>query len=305
LACLAQMREDRCDYCLELSINTLKTHLSSGVGLKEVIAVIHLPRLPSLYTRVELNSVVEYAVREAGLLEELGYSGVIVENYGDAPYSKRVRDPLTLCSMTSIVREVVRATSLKVGVNLLRNSGREAYSIAVAGGAEFIRVNALVETIVSDSGLIEPDALRLRALRPNYPGVQVYADVLVKHASSLRFALSLLEAESPVVSKSTLEDYYRELVEDYVERGGADALVVTGLRTGEPPPLRLLELTKKYSPVPVLAGSGVTPENAERVLRLVDGVIVGTYIKVNGRAGNPTDPERARQLISRIRELVQ
>jgi len=273
--------------------------------LKEVIGVIHLPRLPSVYSSVDLNSIIDYAVREARLLEELGYSGVIVENYGDKPYSKRVRDPVTLCSMTSIVREVVKSTSLKIGVNLLRNSGREAYSVAVASGAKFIRVNALVETIISDSGVIEPEASRLRPLRINYPDIEIYADILVKHASSLRLALSILEAENSVTSKGSLEDYYRELVGDYVERGGASALVVTGLRTGEPPPIRLLELTKKYSPIPVLAGSGVTLENIDKVARIVDGVIVGSYIKKQGKAGNPTDPDRAKQLILKIRELTQ
>ena len=89
-----------------------------------------------------------------------------------------------------------------------------------------------------------------------------------------------------------------------MERGRADAIIVTGLKTGEPPPLRLLELTKKYSRVPVLAGSGVTAENINRVLKLVDGVIVGSYIKIQGRAGNPTDPKKARQLILKTRELI-
>ncbi|MCC6011238.1 MAG: BtpA/SgcQ family protein [Desulfurococcaceae archaeon] len=272
--------------------------------LREVIAVIHLPRLPSLYHRVDLNSIIDYAVREVKLLEELGYSGIIVENYGDYPYSKRVRDPVTLCSMTSIVKEVVRASSLKVGVNLLRNSGREAYSVAVASGARFIRVNALVETIISDSGVIEPEAPRLRALRLNYPGVEVYADILVKHASSLRFTLSLIEASTSAIAKSSVEDYYRGLVEDYVERGGADALVVTGLKTGELPPIRLVELTKKYSPKPVIVGSGVTLENIDKVAKTADGLIIGSYIKKQGHAGNPTDPERARKIIKKIRELA-
>jgi len=176
--------------------------------------------------------------------------------------------------------------------------------VAIASGARFIRVNALVETIVSDSGVIEPEASRLKPLKINYPNTEIYADILVKHASSLRFSLGILEAESSIARKSdTVEDYYRELIEEYVERGGASALIVTGLKTGEPPPLRLLEVTKKYSPIPVLAGSGVTPENIKNILKLTDGVIVGSFIKVNGKAGNPTDPERARLLIAKIREL--
>jgi len=271
---------------------------------KEVIGVIHLPRLPSIYRYVDVNNIIEYATREAKLLEELGYSGVIVENYGDFPYSKRIRDPVTLCAMTTIVREVVKSSSLKVGVNMLRNSGREAYSVAIVSGARFIRVNALVETIISDSGIIEPDAPRLKPLKLNYPGIEVYADILVKHASSLRFSLSILEAESTIAKKSDiLEDYYKELIEEYVERGKASALVVTGLKTGEPPPLRLLEVTKKYSPIPVLAGSGITPENIKNILKIVDGVIVGSFIKTNGKAGNPTDPDRAKLLMAKIREL--
>jgi Predicted TIM-barrel enzyme len=107
--------------------------------------------------------------------------------------------------MAVIVREVVKNTGFKVGVNLLRNSGREAYSIAVAAGAKFIRVNALVETIVSDSGIIEPEAPKLRTIRFNYPGVEVYADILVKHSASLRASLSIMEAQVLSLLKASLK----------------------------------------------------------------------------------------------------
>jgi len=90
---------------------------------KFAIGVIHLPRLPSIIHRVEeRESIIEQAVREALLLEKLGFHGVLVENYGDAPYPKRVRDPLTISFMSVVVREVARSTSIPVGVNLLRNS---------------------------------------------------------------------------------------------------------------------------------------------------------------------------------------
>ncbi|MGC8982521.1 MAG: BtpA/SgcQ family protein [Desulfurococcaceae archaeon] len=270
---------------------------------KEVIGVVHLPRLPYAYYRPPstISDLAEYGAKDAAVLEKLGYTGVIVENYGDAPFSPRVEDPLAIAAMTVIVREVVKSTSLKVGVNLLRNSGREAYSIAVAAGAKFIRVNALIEPVISDAGVLEPEAPRLKPLMLNYPGIEVYADILVKHATSLRMPLATLEAPTPL-SKGALEDYLRELIEEYAQRGGASALVVTGLKTGEPPPLRLVELIKKLSPLPVIVGSGVTAENVLKVLEVCDGVIVGSFIKVGGRAGNPVDPERARTVISRIRE---
>ena len=192
--------------------------------MKEIIAVIHLARLPSSGYRVDqdLGSIVEDAVKEARILEDLGYGSVILENYGDKPYQKRVRDPLTIASMSVVAREVVRSTSLRVGINLLRNSGREAYSIAVASGARFVRINSLTETIVTDTGLIEPEAPRLRSIRTNYPGIEIYADVLVKHASSISLGMMILERLDPqaLASKSTdTKDYLRELISDYIERG--------------------------------------------------------------------------------------
>ena len=273
---------------------------------KEVIGVIHLPRLPqsTVSMRFDINDYVDYAVKEARALEELGYTGVIIENFGDAPFYKRVRDPLTLATIAIIVREVVKSCGIKVGVNILRNSGREAYAVAVASGAKFIRVNALVETVATDSGVVEAEAPRLRSIRLNYPWVKIYADILVKHGSSLRFSHSLIESLS-MFSKGSPEDYYRELVEEYVERGKADALIVTGIKTGEEPPLKIVELTKRHSPIPVLIGSGVTIENVEKFLRISDGVIIGSYIKVSGKAGNPLDFERAKRFIEKVKEVCR
>ncbi len=229
-----------------------------------------------------------------------------MENLGDNPYRKRVLDPLAILSMGIVVREVVRSTSLEVGVNMLRNSGREAYSIAVASGARFIRVNSLIETIVSDSGIIEPEAPRLSTIRRNYPGVEVYADIAVKHSISLNYVLSIVESEAIIRRAGTsggLQDYLGEIVRDYIERGGADALIVTGLRTGEPPSPDFLKIIKKNSPIPVFVGSGASPENIEELARYSDGVIVGSYIREGGKAGKPLDPERARRFIEKIRSL--
>jgi membrane complex biogenesis BtpA family protein len=136
-----------------------------------VIGTIHLPRLPNIDSKAEhdLEEIIGRAVSEARLLEQLGYDAVMIENYGDHPYRKRVLDPLAISFMSIVVRSIVKTASIEVGVNMLRNSAREAYSIAVASGARFIRVNSLVETIVSDSGIIEPEAPRLSSIRRNYP----------------------------------------------------------------------------------------------------------------------------------------
>lgn len=275
------------------------------LGSREVIGVIHLPRLPSSRVRIEnfdINTVVDNAVREARILDELGYTGVIVENYGDKPYPKRTRDPLTISVFSIIVREVVKSISIPVGVNALRNSGLEAYSIALASGARFIRVNALVETVVTDSGIVEAEAPRLRDIRYNYPSIKVYADVFVKHGFSLNIAMGSLLANLSNYTHFDQLSYVKETVRDIVDRGGADAVIVTGLATGEPPSRDIVSLIKKFSTAPVIVGSGVNPDNVSTYLDVADGVIIGSWIKTNGRAGNVIDPDRARFFISKVKE---
>lgn len=273
---------------------------------KELIGVIHLPRLPSTEYRVDytVSYIADNAVQEARILEDAGFDGVIVENYGDYPFHKRVRDPLTLATMAVVVREVVRSTSLKVGVNILRNSGREAYAIAVAAGARFIRVNGLVETIVSDSGLIESEAPRLKSISINYPGIEIYADILCKHSGSLYFQTLKAVAEAFTgKDENAGEEAVREIVLDAINRGRANTLIVTGPRTGEAPSPSLLETAKKYSTRPILVGSGLNPENARVLLRIADGAIVGSYIREEGIAGRPIMPEKAKKIARLVKSI--
>jgi hypothetical protein len=78
---------------------------------------------------------------------------------------------------------------------------------------------------------------------------------------------------------------------------GADAIVVTGTVTGEPPALADLEEAKRGAlDVPVLVGSGFDAENAEALLSIADGAIVGTSLK----RGNSVDPEKVKELLRRI-----
>jgi hypothetical protein len=95
---------------------------------------------------------------------------------------------------------------------------------------------------------------------------------------------------------------------DAVERGRADCLIVTGLRTGAATSAEDLKsvresLKEAGRKLPVLVGSGVTPDNAEDLLRLSDGIIVGSYIREKGTAGRPLDPERLAEMSRTVRKL--
>jgi membrane complex biogenesis BtpA family protein len=272
----------------------------------KLIGVIHLPMLPSTMHGINWNpdDLISRTLHEAKILEEAGFNGIIIENYGDSPFYNRVNDPLTLSSITVIVREVVKETRLEVGINLLRNSGREAYSIAVATGASFIRVNNLVETLLTDSGIIEPEAPHLKTVRSNYPGIRVYSDIICKHAISLPYLFRTTQVYNRSKIDILEEEAVREIVLDAVNRGKADALIVTGSRTGEPPDAKLLSMVKKYSNIPVLVGSGFNPENASILIRYSDGAIVGSYIKQNGKAGNPISRDRVNKLVTKLRDIM-
>mgnify|MGYP000262272053 CR=1 FL=1 len=250
-----------------------------GVG-RVLIAVVHLPPLPGspLYGG-DFSEVLDSALRDALAAEEGGADAVLVENFGDRPYPKRA-PPETVAAMAVAVREVAGAVSIPVGVNVLRNDPVAALAVAHAAGGRFIRCNAYVDTIVADQGVIEPAAWELELVRSRLGrSVLVLADVHVKHAVTL----------GPPLEESA---------RSAVERGMADALIVTGPGTGRPPdPERVRRVREAVPSAPVLVGSGVTPENAALLMRWADGAIVGTYLKREGRV----DPERVRRVAEAVR----
>jgi uncharacterized protein len=82
------------------------------------------------------------------------------------------------------------------------------------------------------------------------------------------------------------------------DRHGVDALLVSGQMAGVSAELDDLREARDAAPqVPVLANTGVTEENLGRILKVADGLVVGTSLKVDGEIWNPVDPARARRLV--------
>jgi membrane complex biogenesis BtpA family protein len=221
------------------------------------------------------------AVEDARALVEGGADALIVENYGDAPFFPGPVPPETVAALALCTSAVISAAgSIPVGVNVLRNDARSALGVCAATGARFLRVNVHCGVAATDQGVIEGRAhetLRERARLA--PQVAILADVHVKHATPL--------------GRETLA----EAVRDHVLRGLADAVIVSGPRTGEPPAASdLREAREAASGTPVLIGSGLTAENARELLPLADGAIVGTALERDGRTAEPVDPERVRRM---------
>ncbi len=247
--------------------------------LPRLIGMVHLGPLPGAprFTG-HFDDVVGRAVADAEILAEAGFEAIGVENFGDAPFFADDVPKVTIAAMTRAVTAVGRAVSLPVGVNVLRNDAAGALAIAAATDAAFIRVNVLSGSMWTDQGLIAgraAEVVRLRSLIA--PDTKIFADVFVKHAMP-----------PPGV---TLEQAARDLA----ERGGADALIVSGTATGRPPSLTTLRDARQAVPdVPLFIGSGASAGNVAQFLAIADGVIVGTTLKHGTETTNPVDPERAR-----------
>lgn len=251
-------------------------------GAKALLGVIHLPPLPGAprYDG-DMAALRARTARDAEALAAAGFDAVLVENFGDAPFFRGRVPAETVAAMAVLADEARRASGLPLGVNVLRNDGLSALAVAAATGARFVRVNVLVGARVTDQGVIASEAAELLRLRRSLDAqrVSLVADVGVKHSA-------------PLAGHGSLEE---EAVEA-VERSLADALVVTGARTGEEASEADVARVKAASHGrPVWLGSGVRAETLGRWLSLADGVIVGSDLRDGGRAGGPIDPARAKR----------
>lgn len=245
--------------------------------------MIHLPPLPGSYgyTGEGLGMIMEKARRDVEVLQSGGVDGVIVENFGDAPFAKYAPKE-TVAAMTVVVRDIVRATKVPVGVNVLRNDGVAALAIAAATGAAFVRVNVFCGVAFTDQGTIEGNARELLDLRKRLKcDVKLLADVHVKHAAHLT-----------TIEEAALDAY----------RNHPDGLIVSGIGTGKRTPPENLAKVKQMTNLPVFVGSGVRIDNLS-TYHTADGFIVGTVLKEGGRVDASIDPDQVRAMTKAVAEL--
>jgi len=252
-----------------------------------IIGVVHLLPLPcSPRWGRNLKAVRERAEQEATALAAGGVDGIIIENFFDAPFAKNQVDPAVVSTMTLIVQRVMNLVMLPVGINVLRNDAKSAIAIASCVNADFIRVNVLTGVMATDQGFIEGQAHELMRYRRELGSeVAILADVCVKHGYPVG---------NPPLGMA---------VQETVERGLADGLIISGGATGDPPSFEQLKTAMNASSgKPIFIGSGATWENVPHLLKAANGVIVASSLKRNGNINHPIDPIRVSQFVEAVRE---
>ena len=248
----------------------------------ECLGVVHLLPLPGTpWSNQSMDTITERALHDADVILSSGFSGLVLENFGDAPFVQHHVEPHIVAAMTRIGLEIRRrfGQSFTLGINVLRNDARSALGIASIVDADFIRVNVHIGAAWTDQGLIQGTAYDSLMYRKQL-GVRtrIAADILVKHAHPAG------------------TDDLSVLAKDSTLRGGADTVILTGARTGATTSVEDVRLLRGLLPnTPIWIGSGITPQNISFYKDIASGAIIGSYLHEDGNLDRPLCMQRAKE----------
>jgi membrane complex biogenesis BtpA family protein len=253
---------------------------------KPVIGMVHLGALPGTPLHdgtAGLDCLVAAARSDLDALQAAGFDAVMFGNENDRPYELAV-DTASTATMAYVIGRLRAEITVPFGVNVLWDP-MSTIALAAATGAAFVR-EIFTGTYASDFGTWSPDAGA--ALR--YRRRLGRDDLLLLYNVSAEFAYSL--------DRRPLPDRARSAVFSSLP----DAVLVSGAITGEAAEMEELRAVKAALPaVPVLANTGVKHATVAEVLRIADGCVVGSALKLDGDTWKPVDPERAADFMRRAR----
>ncbi len=255
---------------------------------KKLVGMVHVGATPSAPNNTRsVHELVLQATVEAKLLQQSGFDAVIIENMHDIPYVHGDDlSPDVTATMTAVACSVADALSIPFGIQILSGGNTRALAAAHASGGAFIRCENFVFAHVADEGLLnkaEAGALLRYRRAIGADSVKVFCDIKKKHASH-----------------AITEDLS---VKDFAEGAkffGADGLIITGSSTGKQTAIEDVRQAREAVDLPILVGSGVTPENASGLLEFADALIVGSWIKLDGDWTNAVDESRAEQMVRAV-----
>ena len=256
---------------------------------KPLIGMIHLPSLESyLSPNFDLDDSFRISIADALTLKQAGFVALLIENFHDVPFPKSRINDAKLLVMSKLVQKITKSVpDMVIGVNILRNACVQALTVATINKASFIRCNVWEGAYVTDQGVIEAAAFEvMKEKQILNSSVKIIADVGVKHASP--------------VGQFSIE----EAAKNALQRGKADAVILSGKKTGEMISIEKLKSFVDKTHIKPLLGSGISFENLGEVFPLISGGIVGSSLKYDSKnLHSPIDLEKAVKLMNYWKEL--
>ena len=257
---------------------------------KPIIAMAHFPALPGTPRydpTLGIDGMIDRMGQDIRHLLDGGVDAIMFCNEDDRPYTLQA-DFEAIAVMTRVITEL-RPSDRPFGVDFLWDA-KAPLAIAKATGAAFIR-EVVTGTYESDMGLWTPDAAALYRYRRRIDAehVRIFANITPEFAS-------------PLGSRSVAQRAKSALVSSLV-----DAILIAGPMAGAEPDPAVVQEAKKAvgDTAPVLLNTGATAANVAQFLRVADGVIVGSFLKVDGYTWNPVDPARVGAFMAAVRPLRQ
>jgi membrane complex biogenesis BtpA family protein len=241
---------------------------------RALVGMLHVGALPGTpAARHSIDELIARTVAEARIYRDAGFTALALENMHDRPYLRGGVGPEVTAAMTAVAREVRRETGLVLGIQVLAAANREALAVALACGAEFVRVEGFVFAHVADEGIIESCAGELLRYRRAIGAerVLVFADIKKKHAAHA------LTGDVSLAATARAAELFL-----------ADGVIVTGAASGEAASPEDVAAAARAVRLPVLVGSGLSVENLGRYGD-AHGFIVGSALKQGGVWSNPLD----------------
>jgi membrane complex biogenesis BtpA family protein len=247
----------------------------------------HFPPLPGtpLYdSSIGIGGMISMMKEDMRKLLDGGVDGILFCNEGDRPYALHA-DLEAASIMTRIIVELA-PNNRPFGVDFLWDP-KLPLAVGLATGASFVR-EVFTGVYESDMGLWNTDAANMLRYRHNIGAdhIKVFYNITPEFSSYLGTRTAGERARSAVVSSL------------------ADAILVSGMTAGTEPRLETIQEVQSTvgDMVPVLLNTGGKAENIRKYLDVVDGVIVGSSLKVGGYTWNPVDENRVKAFMDEVRE---
>lgn len=228
-----------------------------------IIGMVHCAPLLGYKKSPGIGEIEKKFMQDLMALISGGVDAVMIENNYDVPHFE-IAKLSTIPQLTKLCLMARKFTKKPIGLCVLWNDYETALSIAKIANLNFVRVPVFVDKVKTDYGIFDAKADKCIKFRKEIKAeeILIFADVQVKHADHL--------------IKRSLKNATWE-----AKKKKADAVIITGKWTGDPPTVEdVLEAKKAVLNVPIILGSGITPENIKKYA--AEGAIIGSYFKGDG-----------------------